>query len=518
MGAGAEKGKFSYNLIMRFDTIQSETSAETERSVARARFRHSWRESLKPHLDAMGYTINVDLIPLWLAELEQAMPEILDSFDDPEIAADIKWTIATTVKNVSRDRSEEGQELRAGILHALIDIASQWVKHKQLDVIISSPENIRVLAILAEHGMDQDKKFVSDMINPEIAELILFDKNAVAGVELFIAMYAGGDSFAEERLRQVHLEFKQSSPLSAAHILGALIENGLPETSKLAINIVKEDLVALGLDAEKLLRVWNINGKSGQFTNDVVERNMERIYELSQIKLNQVEGKETENIPKFLFENFGIIEFERYPKEMLEQMHARFEDITTPYGIVIFPRIDNGEHAGAFAQDTQVLGNFFDQIKSKYNLRVVEAGSKPDLTRLIGKLDRKYGHENKISFALVGGHGTLSMIALGEGRHARDFVFKKDLEDERFKQKASLFVEHPTFILFSCSTGIEGGLAEKLSSDFNALVMAPDSDTSVRSVKADITDEDPSFDIEYGKGKTMVYDRGLLVHITQKAL
>jgi hypothetical protein len=463
-----------------------------EYEMAQARFRRTWRDSLKPRLEAIGYEINEDFIPEWSAEIQQAAPDILASFDDEEIAEDVKSAIVSGVNALAKTNKK--------VSDTLIGISSRWAKEKESEILTSSPENIKMLSLLAEHGSEQDKAFVANLFHEGIPRQLLEKEWRSVGIDLIIAMQAGEHSERNEWIKQAHTELKQQSPTDASYLLGKLLSHGNENIVELGKNLVKEDLSSLGFDANEFLRIWDINGNKGKFTNAVIERNMERIYELEP------------TVAKFLFEEFGIMEFERYPKDMLKRQYEKSDDAETPYGIIVMPRIDQGEHAGAFAQNTQAFQELFDQIKDELNMRVLEVESKQDLARMLITLNRKYGDENKISFALAGGHGSLGLITLGEGKHARDFILKKDLKGRGVQRASNFFVEHPTFVLFSCSTGKEGGFAQDLSQEYNASVIATDSDTSLNSIQKTGEAHNPSFDVQYGSGaKTIQYDRGTLI-------
>jgi len=135
---------------------------------------------------------------------------------------------------------------------------------------------------------------------------------------------------------------------------------------------------------------------------------------------------------------------------------------------------------------------------------VLEGDGKIDIVRFLRKLDRKYGKNNKISFAIIGGHGTWDSIQFG-GTDPKHSLRMYDLWDKKHpaSKRKKYFVDNPTFILVSCSTGAQYGIAEQLSDEMGATVIAPDEPTNINSIRATIKDDGKiSFAVEYVKKET----------------
>lgn len=178
-------------------------------------------------------------------------------------------------------------------------------------------------------------------------------------------------------------------------------------------------------------------------------------------------------ICKFLFDEFGIADFARYPEKMLLQQREQFEDRTKPYGVIIYPRNDWN---GAFYHGWSSFLKLHNQLGGDFYLRVVECESKIDIARALIKLDRRYnpadGSGHKISLAIIGGHGTQNNILFG-GSKARHKLRAEDFIGKGVRRASKFFKSGATFILASCSTGIDKGIAQELSKKFGARVIAP---------------------------------------------
>ena len=188
-----------------------------------------------------------------------------------------------------------------------------------------------------------------------------------------------------------------------------------------------------------------------------------------------------EPIVKTLIEDFGIHNFDRYKTEMLLSEYQRRNEQGN-FGLVVFPKSDWNE---SFTGNKRWLSQLFeDSEQTQIQIRVIEAGSVSELITRVGKQIRN--SKGKISYLILGGHGTLHNIQLGGNNYFqpqhREVI---DIEDV-LRPKTSLFrkwlVENPAVVLASCSTGGEKGIAQELSNQLNARITAPDKPTSIKSV------------------------------------
>ncbi|MCR4325141.1 MAG: hypothetical protein NUV69_05675 [Candidatus Curtissbacteria bacterium] len=259
-------------------------------------------------------------------------------------------------------------------------------------------------------------------------------------------------------------------------------------------------LERIGLPPEATVEAWKLSSKewSDQSTIsfDPVLDNLRSIGDLEY---------EIPGICSYLSSNFGIYDFGRYPEQMLIKQFKEADNKNLPYGVVLFPRSDWN---GSFNNKWQALRGLFESLGDDYLVRVVEADSKIDISRMLRRLDRKYGKNQKISFAVIGGHGTPTTIQFGDPTprtdrsrglwYRRHIIDTRDFQDPRILGLPDYLIKNPTLILVSCSTGFVGGIGHQLSEMLSATVIAPSGDTFLRSIKAQNTNGRLSFSVEYG--------------------
>ncbi|MCL4390493.1 MAG: hypothetical protein M1484_00235 [Patescibacteria group bacterium] len=191
-----------------------------------------------------------------------------------------------------------------------------------------------------------------------------------------------------------------------------------------------------------------------------ISENFRQIEELE----NQKPG-----ICSFLHDKFGVSHFYRYPTEMLVKQFQEYEKNDKPYGVIMAAKADWN---GAFYQGEHSLESMLKGLEGHYYLRVYECDSPYELTKNLIKSDKKYGEQHKISFLVAMGHGTSDAITLGEAFNSGR-ITQEQVGGPTANSAKKFFVDHPTFLLDSCSTGAEGGFAQTLSRNLNARVRAP---------------------------------------------
>ena len=232
--------------------------------------------------------------------------------------------------------------------------------------------------------------------------------------------------------------------------------------------------------------------------------------------LNEIEALDydTPGTAKLLHDKFGIRHFNRYPLALLHnQAHPEDrigpknkENKPRPYGIVINPTSDWN---GAFEAGYGVWVSLHSQLKKLgYDLRIMEADGKMEVARRLLQLNKEYGEENKISFAIIGGHGSENSISFG-GEEEKQMLYSQDLTRRGTKKAVGFFEENPTIILVSCSAGVDKGIGEKLSKETGATVIAPDIPTNISSISIEEKDGRLNFDVKYRDEESRrVFNRG----------
>lgn len=268
-------------------------------------------------------------------------------------------------------------------------------------------------------------------------------------------------------------------------------------------NYLAEEIGKAGLDLTVLEAAWSQAGFEDR--NDSYR--ILNIFQLLRLE-REVPGAALE-----LFNQFGIADFARYPLDALITQYEQRENIETPYGIMLYPRSDWN---GAFYNDVDMIREFSDSLGDTAALRFVECESKIDIARQLLSLQQKYekaegGH--KISFAVICGHGNRELMDFG-GKDERHRLNISDLSGQGIARTKAFFEDDATLVLFSCTTGEEGGLGQQLSGALELTVIAPDGITSPTSITYEQERED--FSVAYHGGiNTKVYKNGEDITKTQ---
>jgi hypothetical protein len=292
---------------------------------------------------------------------------------------------------------------------------------------------------------------------------------------------------------------------SLAQLFGDCVGRDGSETEQFQRQFITAIVRPLGLDGDKMAEAWRLSGNGHEAGNIRALAELER----------RVPG-----IAKRLESQFGIRCFDRYPVEVLERQ-AEENETDRPYGVIVMSR---GDHSGAFYRLKDAWGDLQRDIGDTFAIRIVEAGSKFELGKRMLSLDRRYGQKQKISFAVVNGHGVPNQVRLGaklwywqmgqeiEFNHddpqPRDVLDKSDFLGTGFRRGKEMFKLHPTIVLFSCSTGAPEGVAKELARAYEADVIAPSTPASLEKMHAIVEDGEVRFDIKLklnGEGGTVTY-------------
>ncbi len=283
---------------------------------------------------------------------------------------------------------------------------------------------------------------------------------------------------------------------NAYSLIGRLCDSRYPASIKAGEALLKMVLDKYSLDSEKALRAWFQDGRSAK---DSICANLTTIKELESKK---------PGVTNFLREKFGILDFRRYPHDVLISQSEEFENIDVPYGVVIFPRSDWN---GSFSGDVHLFKSLHQQLQGKYALRVFECETKQDIARMLIKLHKKYNAEKnenkKISFAIIGGHGTPNNIQFGSGEE-RYALNIDDLLAKGAQRTSEYLKKDATIILLSCSTGANEGIGQRLSEKLGLKVIAPAEPTNIKQITATIEENRINFSVSYTNGERNMFKNG----------
>lgn len=257
-----------------------------------------------------------------------------------------------------------------------------------------------------------------------------------------------------------------------AESIGALLRSINRTDQPVVREYMAEVLEKYHLPDEPFVDVWRFN-----------EQDKASGYELETdhfLAVKRLEGKDP-GICLFLWKNFGIVNFGRYPDEVLLQQRKQFENVG-PYGIIMYARDD---HNGAFNRP-YLIKDMAEQAGDALNLRIMEVQDLIGAVRMLIRLHQQYfqkGLGHKIQFALFGGHGTSDCIQLGNDYQQGYQVVSDDLNRAGGERLRNFFEEDAVIILQSCSTGMEDGIGQKLSALLsNIIVIAPMTPTNIGRV------------------------------------
>lgn len=265
------------------------------------------------------------------------------------------------------------------------------------------------------------------------------------------------------------------------------------EDKEVAKEVVKVIVSGYNINPEEAVKNWSMSTMKG-YETFAAGMNLKTMVDLE----SQIPG-----ICSVLYSEFGITDFARYPRSLLvAQYEDRDKKDSTPYGVIVFPKADWNE---AFYKKANVLEELQDKLEGRYRIRAFEIGGVPELIGVLNRSRKKWG---EISFAIIGGHGTPRSIRFGVEDNARGTLKKEDVERQGASAVKTAFVESPTIILSSCSTGELGGIGQEISR-IGGKVIAPQLPTHPESIDPIfLSDGKVDFRVKYNKTVSNEYSMG----------
>ncbi len=299
--------------------------------------------------------------------------------------------------------------------------------------------------------------------------------------------------------------------LSALSIISGLIgDDKTPSKvqTEIRTGLIDPMMEKFGLDYDKLLKSWSMIGNGRSDT-----------YFYTRVNLNEIFSLEESHpgICKVLMNEFGISNFNRYPKELLIDMYEQRDNSNIPYGLMLYPKAD---HNGAFYPIKGLIGEFYQQLKGLgYGMRIYETGSKNEIARAFISSKKRYGLDNKPAFVILAGHGNPNSIVFGEiqnggividKKNARSIISQADFEGKGVKRIGEFIADNANIVLISCSTGVVGGIAQKISDTYSGVVVtAPEVDTNLSGLEVTRDDQGAlKFTVSYHSGDTKFFTDG----------
>ncbi len=411
-------------------------------------------------------------------------------------------------RSIPTEHLDEDSQKKRRVLEAALEAVSRRLEKNKdyfLDKVRSllQPENLQPFRIYdtvyelerlcldVKSSLDED---IAEEIGKSLPSLLRNMDGSIGVLHLnrlmsYIFEYGGEDEVLAvigSELEVLKERYPDDQLVDVIKFIWVLYRNDNYRGQKKADNLLDRNMEQYGVKFSELRQQWD---KSSNDKISSIERNL-----ISMAKLENVKP----GISNFLIREYGIYDFSRYPEDLLEDQFEQ-HDNDVPYGLIMYPRND---HNGAFYQGKHVLDSLSKQLsKHGVHVRVVECEGRFDVARQLVRMNKKYGEANKISFAIVGGHGNTDSIEFG-GSDKPHTLKIEDLQGGGTQRASSFFVDKPTIMLVSCSTGAENGIGQELSVKLGAKVVAPSTPTNLEDIKVRNKGGDLQFIVKYGDSQT----------------
>lgn len=227
-----------------------------------------------------------------------------------------------------------------------------------------------------------------------------------------------------------------------------------------------------GLDRDILLARWAEAAHKGPRTqNRQVLFSAKGLKLMNTLDLLDLEEKR-KAIARELYTQFNLVNYCRYPRELLLNQFDEKDNVSAPYGVLVEHGFDHNSAFLVPEHNQDVLWNFYKELDSDVLLRAAEIDGSFDLKKPLTAMDKRYGQHRKIEFAVLGFHEGQFTVA-GSGGH---------LGFGSVDQARSFFVTNPTVVVNSCNAGTNG-LGQRVSEVLDAEVWAPDKNSNLDSIR-----------------------------------
>lgn len=319
--------------------------------------------------------------------------------------------------------------------------------------------------------------------------------------------HLGTDDQIIESTNMIASAWDNTAPESRQHI-GKIAANIMTDRSSLQISASRElaqyILKDYGLNFTQLVGVWG-NYSTGEAATGITSRNVEAIVDLEAAR---------PGIAKVLNQEFDISLFHRYPTELLIDQFDSKDDINVSYGIMVSAIADHNQAFGSFGYEAFMKSMHYELRKIGYKIRMYEGGTADSVKTGCSKANQRYGVKSP-QFLVIAGHGTPNNIQMNWERpgHPERIIQRGFFSDNADWKLTDHIRDNGKLILLSCSTGVEGGIAQDISaSNPGVMVTGPDKDSGARGVRIQVSpDNIPNIDIMYMEAQENKYENGQLI-------
>jgi len=348
---------------------------------------------------------------------------------------------------------DQGDDARARVLASILN------EYDELDPLTEMYHQQTFARFLLQHGSEK-------WIEPTIA---ILEKN--------------GGPYLEANVPLVHL---------ALHTVGEYSAGPPRHVRERAKRFWQHAFEGTGLDVRETLQLWmkdnafsNASARDsirrhqlGQnLTSDVMKRGGGALGSNFQ-RLREIKKDLGPAAPGILYHKCGgIIEFGRYPMNLLKAIYEHRES-AKPFDLMVGARHDDNQ-AFRSPHYTRILESFTDQVhKAGLTMRIIEIEDGRDGARRLLDLKKRYLEKTgKIKFGIGAGHGQVDQLKTGSAFAFHQSQLREGAGTRRVLSE--LFEDQAPWILVSCSTGAEQGLAYELSKATSGRILAPEIPTHV---------------------------------------
>lgn len=196
----------------------------------------------------------------------------------------------------------------------------------------------------------------------------------------------------------------------------------------------------------------------------------------------------TDGIAK-LSDTYGIRHFGRYTADLLtaQAQHVAEEQPAKNYIVVLYPFAD---HNGAFYQQQDVFESLHEQLADTHHVVIAESAHRRELLKRLTLAHREYGGEDgaPADMVVLGAHGSPRSMTFDQSIPAHRLTTQNLMQSTPPPGIDRAIRKEAPIVLVSCSTGIDGGIAERAAQTLGRPIIAPDAPTNI--VDIDIVVDD----------------------------